>query len=314
MTRSGWRVGAHPVKFDLMRVLIVGCGYVGLPLGETLVRRGHEVFGLRRSTVADERLRASGIVPLHADISQPDTLKVLPFGFDWVVHCAATQGGGVEDYQRVYLHGNLNLIEWLGACPPRKFVYTSSTGVYGQNDGSVVTEESPTAPGSPTAQVLVAAEQVLLAAAKEGRLPAVILRVAGIYGPGRGYWLRQFLSGQARLEGRGQRVLNMIHRDDLVSAIETALVSGRPGEIYNVVDDEPVCQRDFFQWLASQTGLPMPGAAESETSPLSSRAVTNKRVSNRKLRHELGWTLRYPTFREGCLAELQRISGPNAEP
>jgi nucleoside-diphosphate-sugar epimerase len=247
-----------------MRVLIVGCGYVGLPLAETLARNGHVVFGLRRSAEADVPLRAAGVVPLHGDVSQPETLRALPTGFDWVVNCAATRGGGPEDYEQLYLRGNLNLMEWLRASPPQKFVFTSSTGVYGQDDGSWVTEESPAEPASATARVLVEAERALLAAAREGRLPAVILRVAGIYGPGRGYWLRQFLSGAARLEGDGGRALNMIHRDDLIAAILVALERGRPGEIYNVVDDEPVTQREFFEWLAGQTGQQQPDEQPSE--------------------------------------------------
>lgn len=295
-----------------MRVLIVGCGYVGLPLGERLARSGHEVFGLRRSAEADAQLRATGIVPLHADVTQLETLRALPGQFDWVVNCAATRGGGIEHYERLYLRGNSNLIEWLAASPPQKFVFTSSTGVYGQNDGSPVAEESAAEPASPTARVLVAAERALLAAARAGRLPAVILRVAGIYGPGRGYWLRQFLRGEARLEGDGSRVLNMIHRDDLVTAIIAALERGRPGEIYNVVDDEPVSQRVFFEWLAVHTGLPMPSAAREESAVGSPRAPTNKRVANRKLKRELGVALKYPTFREGCVAEILRL--PPAEP
>lgn len=290
-----------------MRVLIVGCGYVGLPLAETLARSGHEVFGLRRTAEADAPLRAAGVTPLHGDVSRLETLRALPTGFDWVVHCAATRGGSTADYEAVYLRGNLNLIEWLAPSPPKTFVFTSSTGVYGQNDGSLVTEDSPTEPASPTARVLVAAERALLTAAREGRLPAVVLRVAGIYGPGRGFWLRQFLSGAARLEGEGQRVLNMIHRDDLIAAIVAALERGRAGEVYNVVDDEPVTQREFFAWLAAQTGRPMPPGAPPESPVASPRAPTNKRVSNRKLRQQLGWTPRYPTFREGCAVELARL-------
>lgn len=297
-----------------MRVLIVGCGYVGLPLGETLARRGHEVFGLRRSAEADAQLRAAGITPLHADVTRPETLRALPGGFGWVVNCAATRGGDVEDYERLYLRGNLNLIEWLATSPPEKFVFTSSTGVYGQDDGSLVTEESPAEPSAPTARVLVVAERVLLAAAREGRLPAVILRVAGIYGPGRGYWLREFLSGRARLEGDGSRVFNMIHRDDLITAIVAAFERGRPGEVYNVVDDEPVRQREFFEWLAARTGLPMPSEATPQTRSVFPRAPTNKRVSNRKLTQELSVTLKYPTFREGCAAELQRLHSENRDP
>ena len=139
-----------------MKCLIVGCGYVGLLLGAELVRRGHEVFGLRRS--APDELKAAGICPLIADITKPETLARLPRDFGWVVNCAASGGGGAEDYRRIYLEGNRNFISWLADSPPEKFVFTSSTSVYGQNDGSMVTEQSPTDPAEETAKVLIEAE------------------------------------------------------------------------------------------------------------------------------------------------------------
>ena len=98
---------------------------------------------------------------------------------------------------------------------------------------------------------MVETEELLLAAARKN-FPAVVLRVAGIYGPGRGHAFKQFLRGEARLEGDGSRFLNMIHRDDVAGAIITALERGRPGEIYNAVDNEPVSQAEFFGWLAAE--------------------------------------------------------------
>ena len=148
--------------------------------------------------------------------------------------------------------------------PLKKFVYTSSTGVYGQNDGSLVTETSPAEPETETAKVLVETEKVLLAAAREKKFPAVILRVAGIYGPERGYLLKQYLRNEARIEGKGGRILNMIHRDDLIGVIIAALESGRAGEIYNAVDDEPVTQFNFFEWLAGTLGKDLPPSATAD--------------------------------------------------
>src|SRR5450432_3334812 len=169
-----------------MRVLIVGCGYVGLPLGAELVRLGHEVFGLRRSPAAAGELKAAGIQPLFNDVTRPESLAKLPRGFDWVVNCVAA-GGDADNYREVYLQGTRNLIDWLAPDPPKKFVYTSSTGVYGQNDGSQIKESSPTEPLADTAKILVETEKVLLSAVAERKFPAVILRVAGIYGPERGH-------------------------------------------------------------------------------------------------------------------------------
>src|ERR1700690_2456294 len=174
-----------------MRVLIVGCGYVGLPLGAELVRLGHEVFGLRRRASAETGLPAAGLQPLFGDVTKPETLAGLPRGFDWVVNCVAA-GGDAENYRQVYLQGTHNLIEWLAPHPPQKFVYTSSTSVYGQTDGSQVKESSPTEPLVETAKILVETERVLLAAVREKKFPAAILRGAGIFGPDRGHAFKLF--------------------------------------------------------------------------------------------------------------------------
>lgn len=289
----------------IVRVLIIGPGYIGFPLGVELVRRGHQVFSLSRRGDASGDLQAAGLNPLVGDIADPNSLKHLPpLQFDWVVNCVSSTHGGVEDYRKVYLAGMRNLVHWLAQSPPRKFVYTSSTGVYGQDDGSWVDESAVTEPPSETSRVLVEAEHVLLEAAREKLLPAVILRVAGIYGPGRSWWLRQMLAGEARIEGAGLRTLNMIHRDDVIGCIIAALEGGRPGEIYNAVDDEPVKQRDFLTWLAAKLNQPLPTAVSERTEVNRKRGVTNKQISNRKLREKLGYSFRYPTFREGYSAEI----------
>jgi nucleoside-diphosphate-sugar epimerase len=295
-----------------MRVLILGCGYVGLPLAAELARRGQVVFGVRRTQAADAELRAAGVAPWVADVTEPTSLARLPDPFDWVVNCVSAAGGGAADHRRVYLDGMRHVLEWLAASPPRRFVYTSSTGVYGQQDGAAVTETSATTPGTPTGDMLVESERLLLRAGRDHGFSAVILRVAGIYGPGRGYWLKQFLAGEARMEGEGERVLNMIHRDDVVGAILAALERGRPGEIYNAVDDAPVTQQELFAWLASTLDKPLPPSVPPEAGGARRRGLTSKRVSNRKLRDELGWRPRYPSFREGFAAELARLGPPPA--
>jgi nucleoside-diphosphate-sugar epimerase len=284
----------------------VGYGYVGRTLGAELVRQKHAVFGLRRSESAGAEARVAGVKALAGDITEPRQLAVLPRNWDWVVNCASSSRGGLEDYRAVYLQGTRNLLDWLRTAPPQKFVYTSSASVYGQNDGSVVTENSPTEPQTETGRVLVETEGVLLESARRNAFPAAILRVAGIYGPGRGYWFRQYLSGAAVIEGRGERLLNMIHRDDMAGAIIAALQSGRRGEIYNAVDDEPVTQLGFFQWLSAAVGKPLPPFVPEDSTTALKRGLTSKRVSNLRLKSELGYRFKYPTFREGYAAELAR--------
>jgi len=290
-----------------MKCLIVGCGYVGLPLGAELVRLGHEVAGLRRQALAENELKAAGIRPLVGDVTRPESLARLPHAFDWVVNCVASRGGTAEDYRRIYLQGTRHLMEWLSATPPQKFVYTGSTSVYGQTDGSPVKETSPTEPVVETAKVLRETEKLLLTAAGERKFPAVILRVAGIYGPDRGHAFKQFLKNEARIEGDGSRFLNMIHRDDLIGCLIAVLKSGQPGEIYNTVDDEPVTQANFFQWLAEELGREPPPMVPENPEADRKRGVTNKRVSNRKLKMELGHQFKYPNFRIGYSAEILRL-------
>jgi len=311
----------HKSSIVNRKCLIVGCGYVGLPLGAELARRGHEVFGLRRSALAEAEMKAAGITPLHADVTQPDSLKSLPREFDWVVNCSASGGGGADDYRKVYLEGNRHLLAWLGDSPPKKFIYTSSTSVYAQNDGSVVTEASPTEPEADTAKVLVETEKLLLDAASGScgrslhqKFPAVILRVAGIYGPGRGHAFKQFLRGEARIEGDGARWLNMIHRDDLIGVIIAALERGVPGEIYNAADSAPPRQAEFFAWLAAELKKPMPPKIPADAEVWRKRGVTNKRVSNAKLRAELKCEFRFPDFRTGYAAEIARLAAEHFPP
>jgi nucleoside-diphosphate-sugar epimerase len=290
-----------------MRVLIVGCGYVGVPLGAALVEAGHSVVGLRRTGTASDALRAAGIEPVLADVTDLESLRRIAGPFDWVVNTVASGGGGEDSYRQVYLEGTRNLVNWLSSMSPSRMVYTSSTGVYGQDDGSVVKETSPTEPVAPTARVLVETERLLLEAAARN-FPAVILRVAGIYGPGRGHWFQQYLANEVRIPGTGQRILNMIHRDDLVRIIIAALQSGRGGEVYNAVDDEPVTMIQFFRWLSETLGKNMPPFVAEDGERSGKRGVTNKRVSNRKIKMELGARYLYPTYRQGYTAEIRRLS------
>jgi len=286
-----------------MQALVIGCGYVGSALAIELARRGHNVTGARRSVGRDANLENAGVRLLSADIANAGDLRKLGTDYHWVVNCAAPSAGGVEDYKRVYLEGMRNVVTHFRHSLVRCFVYTSSSGVYGQNDGSEVIETSATEPESETGKILLDAEAVLLEASRQAGFPGIVLRASGIYGPGRTYWLKMFLSGEPGIEA-GNRYMNMIHRDDLVGAIIAALEKGRAGEIYNATDNEPVMQRDLFAWLSEKTGRPMPPLQPASGGEPRRRASTSKRISNRKLREELKYVFRHPTFREGYGAEL----------
>src|SRR4030095_14292846 len=137
------------------------------------------------------------------------------------------------------------LIAALSAAPPGKYIFTSSTSVYGQNDGGVVTEKRPAEPASATSRILVEAENLLRQAHQQSSFPAIIARLSGIYGPGRGYLFQQFLRGEAKIVGEGARYLNMIHLDDVIGGLIAVLEKGRAGEVYNVTDDLSVTELDF---------------------------------------------------------------------
>jgi nucleoside-diphosphate-sugar epimerase len=294
---------ARFLKLSGVRVLIVGCGYLGVALGAELARQRHKVSGLRRSGAAESELRACGISPLVGDVTDPASLAKLPNSYDWVVNAISSTKGGVDEYRAVYLDGTRNLLHWLDSIG--KYVFVSSTSVYAQADGSIVDENSPAEGASETSKVLVEAEALLQEMWRQKGFPALIARASGIYGPGRGHLFQQFVKGTATMVGSGERIINMIHRDDLAGAIIAALERGRSGEIYNVSDDQPVSQLVFFKWLAEELQRPLP-PAEGEPSLRRKRGVTNKRVSNQKLKSELEYVLKFPTYREGYRNEIQR--------
>lgn len=303
----GLQLGGRAASLGIMRVLIIGCGYVGLPLGVELVAQGHEVFGLRRSCDSDASLSTAGITPLTGDITRPEDLAALPGPFDWVVNLVSSSRGGPDIYRQVYLEGTRNVLAWLKDSPPAKFIYTSSTSVYGQTDGSVVKEEAPTEPPTETGKILVETEKLLLDAFAKDKFPAIILRAAGIYGPDRGHLFLKYLADEATMADNGRRLINMIHVDDLVGIIIRALQSGRAGEIFNAVDDEPIAQIHFFRFLSETLGKRMPPPAAPGADADRKRGLTQKKVSNRKVKMELGYEFKHPNFRKGYTAEIIKL-------
>ncbi len=266
-----------------MRILILGCGYVGQPLAKELMKLAYEVHAARRSSLSIEGVKAHQV-----DITQPDSFKSLPRNFDWIIFCASSGRGSAEAHRAVFVDGINNLIDWLGETSAR-VLFTSSTNIYPLTDGNWVDENTPRQPVTGTAQNLVDAETALI----ESGITYSILRVAGIYGPDRGYFYRQLLNNEAVITDKGKRWMNMIHRDDVVGAILTVMKT-QPGT-YNACDDKPVTQGEFYEWLTNRLGKPMPPEGEVTHRK---RTTTSKRVSNKKLK-TAGWTLNYPTFREG---------------
>ena len=267
-----------------MTILLAGCGYLGEYLADLLHEAGHQVTGLTLSPESAARLAESKPWRvLTCDISRPDSVADIEGAFDVVIHCASSNRGGTEVYRQVFEHGLINLTR---AFPNAKFVFTSSTSVYPQTDGSIVNEESPAEPDRETGRILRAAEDLIVARG------GIVARLAGIYGPGRWYVLKNLLAGEAAIEandGNG-RALNQIHRDDAASALLHLIDQGTQG-IFNVSDDEPVTQRDAFTKLCPLFNAPMPPVVPPN--PDRKRGWTHKFVSNAKLR-AAGWTPKFP--------------------
>jgi nucleoside-diphosphate-sugar epimerase len=267
----------------MLRILIAGCGYVGQATADLFHAAGWDVEGW---TVSDKSAAALSAKPYpirQVDISNCDQVAKRPGTFDVVVHCASSRGGAVESYRQIYLNGTRNLLDRF-----EKMLFTSSTSVYAQRDGSWVTEESETKPARETGRVLLETEKLVL---DRG---GTVARLAGIYGPGRSALLSKFLGGTAVIDPENDRFVNQVHRDDIASAF-FLLVSqeSQGGQIYNVVDDQPMLQSDCYRWLAQRLHRPMPPIGKPRGQR--KRGDSNKRVSNAKLR-SLGWTLQYPTF------------------
>jgi nucleoside-diphosphate-sugar epimerase len=225
------------------------------------------------------------------DISRKRNLGRFPgASFDVIVHCASSGRGGAAAYESVYFDGSQNLLDHFH---PRLFVFAGSTSVYAQTEGNLVDEKSIADPLKETGKILRRTEEMVLTAR------GTVARLAGLYGPGRCVPLERLLSGDARIEGEGERFMNLVHQADAVSALTLlAQIEGRG--IFNVVDDEPVPQSAWYLWVCERLGRSIPPLGPRDLNR--KRGWTNKRVSNLKLR-SLGWNPHYPTFREG-MSEL----------
>lgn len=276
-----------------MRVLVAGCGYVGGALAARLVAEGHDVWGLRRRV---DRL-PPGVRPIAADLTDASTLGRLPEGLDGVVYTASADASQGDAYREAYVAGPRTLAAALLAhgSEGARLLFTSSTAVYGQTDGSWVDEESPTDPLDFRGRTMLQAEREVL----EGPFPAVVLRLGGIYGPGRDRLIREVTEGRARCLSGEPRWTNRIHRDDAASALLHLLLLPSPASVYLGVDDEPADRCDVLRWLAAELGVRPPSANGAEDPDASRRA--NKRCSSARLRAS-GLALRYPTYREGYRA------------
>lgn len=273
-----------------MRVLIAGCGYVGTELGLRLAAvEGFEVWGLRRRVDA----LPQAIRPIPADLLDTGLAGRLPV-VDRVVYAAAADASTPERYRDAYVRGTENLLAALRAVesPADRFIFVSSTAVYGDAGGEWVDESTVPSPESFRGAEVLEGERTAVG----GSVPTVVLRLGGIYGPGRTRLIDRVRSGEARCSPGPPVWSNRIHRDDAAGALLHLLTLPATEPVYLGVDDEPSPICDVYRYVASLVGAPEPAVDPREAS-----GRPSKRCSNRRLRAS-GFDLAFPSYREGYRA------------
>lgn len=273
------------------RWVIAGCGYTGEHLARRLVDRGDPVTATVRRADRAAELRPWLEVVVARDLDDVDLSDAI------VVDSIPPDREAPGVLERA-------LAARCAAAGARRLVYLSSTGVYGSGDGARIDENTEPAPLSARGERRLAAETAALEEAARRGLPAVALRIAGIYGPGRGV-VERIRAGGYTVIPPGDTPVCRVHVHDLVSAIIAAgEIDPLPRSIYCVADDEPASSREHADGVAAMLGLPPPPDRDLETVPAAVRDMlgAGREISNRRLRDELGVELRYPTWRDGARA------------
>lgn len=287
----------------MIRLLIVGAGDVAQRLVPLLVPR-FRVFVLLRDGRRAADWRRAGAMPLAGDLDRPDSLRRLRGLAHWVVHLAPPPAAGDGDPRTAHLLAALRG----GSSLPQRFVYISTSGVYGDCAGAYIDETRPVSPASARGRRRVAAEQLLLAWGRQPGAPTVsILRVPGIYAADR-LPIERLQAGTPALARDDDVFTNHIHADDLARAIVAALRHGRANRVVHASDDSELRMGDYFDLVADAFALPHPpriarAAAASRLPPtLLSFMSESRRLANRRLRDELHFRFLHPTVREGVAA------------
>lgn len=279
-------------------LMIAGCGDVGGRLGQQLSAAGWTVYGLRRSVA----LLPQGIRPVAGDLHADACPAAWPSEpLDYLVYCAAATDHDEAGYRAAYVDGLRRVLTWLAQYSqrPKRLLFVSSSGVYGQQLGEWVDEQSPAEAGSYSGRIMREAEQLAL---KSG-LPASLVRLTGLYGPGREWLLKQVRQGY-RVVSEPPLYGNRIHVDDAAGLLAYLLQADARGvaldNCYIGVDDQPAPLHDVVAWLREQLEI----SHWSDDSTV--RRSGSKRCSNARAR-ALGWTPQYPSYREGYRAILQQL-------
>ncbi|ADE53289.1 NAD-dependent epimerase/dehydratase [Coraliomargarita akajimensis DSM 45221] len=282
--------------------MIFGCGYVGRALAQRLLQAGVRVGALTRNADKAAELKALGLQEVVvADLDSDAWHDALSGTYGAVVNCVSSAGGGLAGYRRSYVEGQASILRWAQTQELSAYVYTSSTSVYPQSEGVIVDEAADLSAASESGRLLLEAENLLAAGAPQG-VHWTVLRLAGIYGPQRHYILNQLRDGLQVFPGSGAHRLNLVHRDDIVEGILLGLMRRGAAGIYNLADGTPVTKQALVEWIAEQLHCPVPSFDPSQTPPRQLRRgaqVPDRVIDSQKAQGLLGWTPKFPSYREG---------------
>ncbi|BDU20360.1 SDR family oxidoreductase [Dyella sp. GSA-30] len=287
------------MNFSSERVLLAGCGDLGQRVAQRLIDRGASVWALRRHPPAWK----GALRWLRGDLSDPASLASLPAGITRIVFLPAPDARDEAAYRAVFVEGLRNLLGALDLAVCRRVVFVSSSAVYGEHDGAWIGETTPPDPLSFNGRVLLEAERWLA----DQALSSVVLRLAGIYGPGRMQLIERLRSGQVRVPRDVPHWANRIHVDDAADAIMHLLMLAEVLPLYVGADDTPLPLDVLYDFLARQVGVPVPATGPAPA------GVGSKRLSNARLR-ESGFVPRWGDAREGYAALLQEPPSPQPSP
>lgn len=293
-------------KFRGKRLVIFGCGYVGSAAASRALAQGMRVTALTRNATRADELRRAGAQVVIAALDSDLWYDEVGNACDLALNCVSAASPDLDGYRRSYVGGMQSIATWVArGVRLESFVYTSSTSVYPQGDGAVVDEDAPTAAAAERGQLLLEAERLAFAAGAAAGAETFVLRLAGIYGPGRHSLLEQVRTGV--VSGRGEHRLNLIHRDDIVDALWAcwSAPAGAGNACFNLADDAPTPKAEVAAWIAARLGVPPPRFTGEPAG--TRRAVTpNRIIANGRAKSRLGWSPRHPSFRDGYATLLSR--------
>ena len=284
-------------SFLKTKIVIFGCGYIGARLAASCQLLGWEVTALTRNVETAQTLHAKGIKTIVADLKNKDWHQKITPDQNYVVDCVGAAAPTLEGYEASYRLGMQSILHWLEGGDEKvdAFLFTSSTSVYPQTDGSLVTEDSGNNGVSPRGEILLDAEKLCLHGNRERISKSFVLRFAGLYGPGRHLLLNKVREGQ-QINGVSHRILNLLHQEDAVSSILSCLQSKNipTGTIFNVSDGRHASRGEIVDWLARELQVEHPGFDQKDVPGL-----PNRKIDNSKIMESLSWAPRFPGFESG---------------